>query len=180
MRHVALLRGLNVGTNNRIKMPALVEVFVEAGCRDVTTFIQSGNVLFTASASVHAKVPKKVHALLLARYDIDSPVIVRTGAELAQVAKTNPFLKQGMAPQTLHVGFLEETPTAQAKAALDPARSPPDQFTLVGRELFLHFPNGLGRSKLTNAYFDSKLKTVCTVRNWNTVGELARLAGESA
>jgi uncharacterized protein (DUF1697 family) len=175
MRHVALLRGLNVGAHNRIRMPELVEVFVDAGARDVTTFIQSGNVLFTASASTCAKVATKAQALLDERHEVKSPVVLRSDAELTAVLKRNPFLKKKAAPEALHVAFLADQPTTEAAASLDPKRSPTDAFALQGRDLFLHCPNGLARTKLTNAYFDSKLKTVSTVRNWNTVQQLAEL-----
>ncbi len=178
MRAIALLRGLNVGSNNRIKMPALVEVFERAGCREVTTYIQSGNVLFTASAAVLERVSRVVAETLAEDFEISSPVVLRTGPEFVAAVKSNPFLKRGVAAETLYVGFLGAQPSPELASALDPARSPPDAFELKGRELYLHLPNGVARSKLTNAYFDAKLKTVSTIRNWNTVLELARLAAE--
>jgi uncharacterized protein (DUF1697 family) len=174
MIHVALLRGLNVGSANRIKMPALIDLFTRAGGREVRTFIQSGNVLFTASDAAAKKVPAAVAKLLAAEFKITSPVVLRSAAQLAAAVKANPFLAQGAALESLHVGFLAEEPGAGV--ALDPDRSPGDHFALLGRELYLHLPNGLGKSKLTNAWFDSKLKTISTFRNWNTVLELTRLS----
>ncbi|MFZ5444376.1 MAG: DUF1697 domain-containing protein [Myxococcota bacterium] len=174
MKHVALLRGLNLGPHNRIKMPALVEVFERAGCRDVTTYIQSGNVLFEASAALLPKLPTLVAAQLEA-LDVRSPVVLRSAKELQATLKKNPFLARGAAVAELHVAFLGATPTKTAAASLDPQRSPPDAFELVGRDLYLHFPKGVARTKLTNAYLDAKLETLSTVRNWNTVTALAAL-----
>ena len=177
MRHLALLRGLNVGANNRIKMPALISVFEACGCTNVTTYIQSGNVLFDAPARILPKLAALISDTLQADFEITSPVILRTAAELVAVTKHNPFLKRGAASDTLHVGFLAAAPGADAVADLDPNRSPGDAFEGSGRDLYLHLPNGVARTKLTNAWFDTKLKTVCTVRNWNTVLELSKLVG---
>lgn len=174
MRSVALLRGLNLGAHNRISMPDLSAVFEAVGCTAVETYIQSGNVLFDASAALMKKVPALVAAELEREFEISSPVALRDGKELAAVVKQNPFLARGDDVKTLHVGFLQAKPDAALVKALDPQRSPPDEFQVIGRELFLHFPNGLGRSKLTNAWFDSKLKALSTIRNWNTVLELTR------
>ena len=176
MIHVALLRGLNVGGHNRITMKDLAAVFSAAGCVDVETYIQSGNVLFTAKATVVRKVPELVAATLEKDFEINSPVVLRDAAELAAVVKGNPFLKRSEDLSTLHVGFLATVPEPARVKALDPARSPPDEFVVKGRELYLHFPKGLGRSKLTNAWFDSQLATLSTVRNWNTVLELTSRA----
>ncbi len=174
MRSVALLRGLNLGAHNRIAMKDLIAVFEAAGCTSVETYIQPGNVLFDASTALLKKVPALVAATLEREFDITSPVVLRDGKELAAVVEQNPFLARGEDVKTLHVGFLLAKPEAALVKALDPKRSPPDEFHVLGRELFLHFPKGLGRSKLTNAWFDSKLKGLSTVRNWNTVLELTK------
>lgn len=172
MRSVALLRGLNVGANNRIAMKELVAVFQEAGCKSVETYIQSGNVLFEATAALLKKLPALVSTTLKEDFEINSPVVLRDGEELTAVVKNNPFLRRGDELATLHVGFLAATPVPELVKALDPKRSAPDEFAVLGRDIYLHFPNGLGRSKLTNAWFDSKLEGISTVRNWNTVLEL--------
>jgi uncharacterized protein (DUF1697 family) len=176
MVYLALLRGLNVGAHNRIGMKDLTGVFEAIGCADVETYIQSGNVLFTAKATLVRKVPDLVQTALQEDFEVTSPVVLRDATELAAVVKGNPFLARGEDPSTLHVGFLATVPEPARVKALDPARSPPDEFQVKGRELYLRFPNGLGRSKLTNAWFDRQLATLSTVRNWNTVLELSRRA----
>ena len=108
-------------------------------------------------------------------FEVTSPVVLRSAQEMTAVVKTNPFLKRGEALTTLHVGFLLETPEVALVKALDPLRCAPDEFQVLGRLVYLHLPDGVGRSKLTNAWFDSKLQGVVTVRNWNTVLELTRM-----
>ncbi len=178
MVDVALLRGLNVGGKNRIKMPELIDAFVAAGCEEVTTFIQSGNVLFRASTQTIKRVPQVVSAHLSQEFGITSPVVLRSAKAMETVVSRNPYLKREVSTQALHVAFLADVPKKEDVAVLDPNRSPGDVFEWVGQEVYLHCPNGLARSKLTNVWFDSRLKTVSTVRNWNTVLELTRLAKE--
>ena len=103
------------------------------------------------------------------------PATARSALELRNVAKKNPFLAAGADPERVHVAFLADKPSAKAVAALDHDRSPPDEFTLIGREIYLHTPKGLGQSKLTNAYFDRALETTSTVRNWRTLLALCEL-----
>jgi uncharacterized protein (DUF1697 family) len=168
--YVALLRGINVGGNNKLPMKDLAALVGACGGRDVRTYIQSGNVVFGASAGTDEKtLASKLAKRIAADHGLAIPVVLRTAAELAQVAERNPFLAAGKAIETLYVMFLADTPGKAAIATLDPRRSPPDELAVVGREVYLHLPNGAGRSKLTNAYLDSKLQTVSTARNWRTL-----------
>ena len=102
--------------------------------------------------------------------------MTRRADEIEAVVDANPFLQAGAETDKLHVVFLADEPDAERVEALDPDRSPPDEFTVRGREVYLHCPNGMARSKLTNSYFDSTLSTVSTMRNWKTVGKLLELA----
>lgn len=178
--YVALLRGINVGGKNKLPMKDLVAMFGEAGCEDVEAYIQSGNVVFRARPPVAAKVPAAIAGAILARSGYRIPVVMRTAGEVEDVANSNPFLHSGLAtgqsPDTLHVAFLADKPKAGSVKALDARRSPPDEFVVRGREIFLRLPNGVARSKLTNAYFDSALGTTSTMRNWRTVLKLRELS----
>ena len=158
-------------------MRDLESLFTAAGCRSVATYIQSGNVVFEASPALVKRVPALIESAIADRYGFQVPVVTRTGRELRAIVRGNPFLKRGAHIETLHVAFLEERPAAADVKALDPDRSPPDAFVVRGREIYLHCPNGYGRSKLTNAYFDSKLGTTSTVRNWKTLLALLDYAG---
>ena len=177
--HVALLRAVNVGGRNRIPMPALRQALEDRGLAEVSTVLQSGNVVFEAAGS-EAAVAEAIRAAITTTFGFDAAVLVRTAAQLAAVAVANPFLAEGEArdPTTLHVAFLDRTPTAVAAARLDEERSPPDAFELRGREVYLSYPNGSGRSRLTLGYLERLLAVEATARNWRTVLRLAEAARE--
>ena len=175
--HVALLRGINVGGKNMLPMKNLIAMFADAGCSAVRTYIQSGNVVFEARQDLANTIPALIAAAISDRFGARVPVITRTAAELREVARSNPFLRAGVDTGTLHVMFLANSPEAGKVASLDPNRSSTDEFVVRGREVYLRCPNGLARTKLTNEYFDSKLATTSTVRNWRTVLKLLQLTG---
>jgi uncharacterized protein (DUF1697 family) len=170
--HVALLRGVNVGGKNRLPMKALAAMFADAGCGKVRTYIQSGNVVFAATPALAAEIPASIAAGIAERFGFQAPVVTRTAAQLRQVVAGNPFLAAGAPESALHVLFLADAPNPARVATLDPDRSPPDAFMARGQEIYLHAPNGLARSKLTNDYFDRTLGTISTGRNWRTVTTL--------
>lgn len=177
MTHIALLRGINVGGKNKLPMKDLAAIFSDAGGSRIRTYIQSGNVVFDATSEVAAAIPGAVEAEIRRRFGYEVPIVMRTAEELSEVVRRNPFQDEAAEPKTLQVGFLSETPEPGAVAALDPDRSPPDRFAVLGREVYLHCPNGIARSKLTNAWFDSKLRVISTMRNWTTVQKLLSMAG---
>ena len=168
MTYVALMRGINVGGKNKLPMKDLAAIFTGLGCRNVRTYIQSGNVVFDAPAEVARKLASQVAANINKQFGLTVPVVLRDGEEMARVITGNPFLATGLDEKSLHVMFLADRPTPNAVAELDHNRSAPDEFQVVGREIYLHLPNGAGNSKLTNVYFDSKLGTISTARNWAT------------
>jgi uncharacterized protein (DUF1697 family) len=174
--YVALLRAVNVGGRNSVSMPKLREALSDHGLDDVQTVLQSGNVLFTSSKS-EAAVTKLVRETIAKTFGLEGAVLVRSGAELAAVAKQNPFAKRGEQrdPKTLHVAFLDKPPAKAAVAKLDPDRSPPDAFEVRGREVYLSYPNGSGRTKLSLAYLERVLRVEGTARNWRTVQRLAEM-----
>ena len=175
--YVALLRGINVGGGNKLLKDELVEVFAEVGCQDVRTYIQSGNVVFRAAESLADGLSARITASIASSHGYQIPVVMRTALDFDRIVRGNPFLAAGADPAKLHVGFLAAAPHPERIARLDPDRSPPDAFEVRGREVYLHFPAGVARSKLDNAYFDRTLDTVCTIRNWRTVCKLHEMAG---
>jgi uncharacterized protein (DUF1697 family) len=177
-RFVALLRGINVGGKNMLPMKDLVAMFERAGCTTTRHYIQSGNVVFEAAPALAAKIPVVVHAAIAKGFGLDVPVVVRSEKELRAVAAGNPLLAAGADPDTLHVMFLADPPSKKAIATLDPDRSPPDTFVVKGREVYLACPNGVARTKLSNAWFDAKLGTTSTGRNWRTVLKLVAMCDE--
>ena len=176
--YVALLRGINVGGKNKLPMKDLAAVFRDAGCVSVQTYIQSGNVVFQAPPESAAGLPATLAAQITARFSLRVPVLLRTAEQLESVFQNNPFLAQGLPEDTLHVMFLAGLPAPEQVAALHSQRSAPDAFIVQGRDIYLHLPNGVADTKLTNAYFDAKLATVSTSRNWKTVTKLLELTSE--
>ncbi len=171
--YVALLRGINVGGKNRIPMKDLASALESAGLRDVSTYIQSGNVVFRADGprAEEKELRARIERQIAQAFRLRVPVVLRSAAELATVAGSRPF----GAAEGVHVGFLADSPAAEAVAGLDPERSPPDRFVVLGRDVFLLLPNGVARSRLTTAYFDTQLGTTMTVRNTRTVMALLEM-----
>jgi len=176
-RHVALLRGINVGGKNKLPMKDLVSIFEAVGCADVQTYIQSGNVIFGANAPKAKGVAAAVSDAIAAKLSLRVPVIQRDAKAFGDVVTRHPLMKRGADPATLFVMFLADRPKAVDVKRLDPDRSPGDTFVVTGREIYVSCPNGAARSKLTNDYFDRALGTISTTRNWRTCLRLAEMLG---
>lgn len=173
--YVALLRGINVGGKNKLPMKDLCAMFAAAGCAHVRNYIQSGNIVFKAKPALAIKVPGLIAAGIASRFGLEVPVVLRSADEMREVSVRNPFLDACENPGWLAVGFLADPPDPERVPALDLHRSPPDTFAVRGREIYLCCPNGLGQTKLNTNYFDSKLATVSTFRNWRTVLTLVEM-----
>ncbi len=177
--YVALLRAVNVGGRNRVPMARLRATLEALGHEDVATYVQSGNVVFRSRSRSASSIRGGLERVIKAEFGFDVVVIVRTRAELADVVDRNPFRVSRATEPQLHVAFLADRPTRPSVARLDPNRSPPDEFVVVDRQVYLRCPNGMGRTKLTNDYLERQLGTSATVRNWRTVNELRRLVESS-
>jgi len=173
--YIALLRGINVGGNNKLPMRDLTTIFQQAACTEVRTYIQSGNVLFQAETCLQPGLRLRLQQAIHAHAGFDVPVVLRSAAEMRKALKDNPFVAAGADPSLLHVYFLADSAAKQAVAALDYDRSPGDSFVVKGKEIYLHLPQGVARTRLTNVYFDKQLGTVSTMRNWRTVETLVNL-----
>jgi uncharacterized protein (DUF1697 family) len=176
--YVSLLRAVNVG-GRTIPMSDLRALYEELGHVDVVTYVQSGNVVSRASTRRASGVERAVSRALAERFGFEVEVLVRTPLELQAVLDANPFLRGGEkvpAPKTLHVSFLARAPDGERVRALDERQFAPDEFHVDGREVYLSCPNGYGRTKITNAWFERKLRVPATTRNWNTVTRLSELA----
>ena len=174
-RYAALLRAVNVGGKNSVPMERLRAV-LEERFADVSTLLQSGNVVLTSTESEPA-ISAGVSEAIAAAFDLRIPVVVRSAAEIATIASSNPFLALGAKPgaTTLHVAFLLERPRAAGLQSLDPDRSPPDACVVSGRDVYLSYPNGSARTRLTLGYLERSLGVQGTARNWRTVLRIATL-----
>jgi uncharacterized protein (DUF1697 family) len=177
---VALLRGINVGGKSRVPMAELRSTLESLGLEDVTTYIQSGNVVCRSRTAGTPALASRIERRIRKDFGLDVAVLLRTPTELAKVVKSNPFVRAGADPAKLHVVFMDSVPTRKAVAGLDPERSARDEFELRGREIYLHLPNGFGRSKLTIDYFERRLGVRATARNWKTVNKLIALGNAAA
>jgi uncharacterized protein (DUF1697 family) len=170
---VALLRGVNVGGRSSLKMADLRRIAEDLGYGNVATYIQSGNLLLT-SADSSAKVAGDLAAAIAASSTVAPAVMVRTRAQLAKVVAGNPFLAQGADPSHLHVTFTDR-PAAAGLAGVDLGAYAPEDAAAVGDTVYLHLPNGIGRSKLAGDLAKQKA-AVGTTRSWRTTTKLLELA----
>ncbi|MGX1973900.1 DUF1697 domain-containing protein [Streptomyces kronopolitis] len=176
-RQIALLRGINVGGHNSFPKAAQLELAESLGLKDVSVLLQTGNIVFADPGTPPAETARMLHERIAADLGLTVPVVVRTAAELAAVVAANPFPQAVPEPKTLHVTFLSEVPADTSRLdALDPAAFAPDRYRLIGRELYLWCPGGIGRSKLAETVSRARLGVTATARNWNTVGKLLALA----
>lgn len=174
--YVILLRGVNVGGNNRVPMADLKALLEGLGGQDVRTYIQSGNAVLRCGAALGKGLAPAVEAALKKRLGLSVPVVVRSAEALAAALKAHPYIKAGDDPKTLHVGFLRDTPSPAVAKALAPPCGPGEAVTVLGAHVYLRYAQGVAKSKLSNAWFDRQLGTVMTVRNWATCQALAQLA----
>jgi uncharacterized protein (DUF1697 family) len=172
--YVALLRGINVGGHNKVAMADLRRLFVDLGHGDVRTHIQSGNVVFSSRLG-EARLRSTIEDALATTIGVPAKVAIRSARQLAAVVDGNPFLGPDVDPASLYVGFLVDAPDASVVAGLKPPAQG-DTYRVVGREVFLSYPGGYGRTKLTGASLEKSLGVPVTVRNWRVVGTLAELA----
>ena len=166
--HVALLRGVNVAGHGKVKMGDLRRVFEGLGYSNVSTYIQSGNVIFTGNASVGG-----LERAIAAALGMNVVVVLRTAAQLKNVVRRNPFTEVDVSK--VHVGFMAKRPSAAVVETLDLERFLPEEVVVGGSDVYLHLPNGMGRSKLPD-YVGRQLEVPMTFRNWNTVTKLVELA----
>ena len=172
---IVLLRGINLGSTNRVAMPNLRSALADAGFEDVATYVQSGNVVLSSSDSA-AKVGRAVERLIEKEFGLEIPVVVRTRAQVAAVVKRNPLGKVAKNPKRYQVSFLEKKPTAALMRKLEAVAAPTERVVSAGREIYAWHPEGVARSKLWAALAGKDLGVTATARNWTTVAKLLELA----
>jgi uncharacterized protein (DUF1697 family) len=177
--YIAMLRGINIGPNKRMKMDKLRASCEALGFNKVKTFIQSGNVVFQAAKLSPVSLSKKLEDRILSDFGFSAAVITRTTDEMARVVKNNPLLKaRDVDPAKLHVVFLLESPNSEALKKLAALTLAPDRFGVAGKEIYFYFPNGVSGSSLWKHSLDRVLSVPATMRNWNTVNTLHAMAVE--
>jgi uncharacterized protein (DUF1697 family) len=174
---ISMLRSVNVGGNNMIKMEALRALYTSIGLRDAQSYIQSGNVVFGTDRKEVAPLAKKIEDAIEDKFGFRPPVVLRTVQELREVVAKNPFAKRsGIEPGKLLVSFLMSDPAAADRELLRKMKFDPEELHLGSRHLYIYFPNGQGKTKLNWKTIDKTLKTSGTGRNWNSVLKLLEMA----
>jgi uncharacterized protein (DUF1697 family) len=180
---ISILRGINVSGQKKILMAELKVLYESLGFKEVKTYIQSGNVIFSLEdekSSTDQELARKIEKAIAEKYNFQVPVLVRTVDEMKNTLAENPFIKENKDIETdkLHVTFLAEEPVKANLEAIKTLDYLPDRFIISGKEVFLYIPDKYGETKLSNKFFETKLKVSATTRNWNTVNKLVELAGE--
>ena len=174
---ICMLRGVNVGGHNLIKMDALKALCVSLKLKDPQTYVQSGNVIFSSGEKDLAKLAKRLQDAIEKAQGFRPGVVLRTLAELQQVVARNPFAKRsGIEPGKLLVNFLTGDPSKDAREKALAIKIGPEEMHIVGREAYIHLPNGQGRSKFPWRAIERALGTTGTGRNWNSVTKMLEMA----
>ena len=173
--YVALLRSVNVAGHGRISMDQLRASFESLGFADVATYIQTGNVVFSTPVRTAGTLVEAIEGRLDEVFGVAPAVILRSAAQIRAVENGSPYAAQGMDPTRHHVTFLAAQPDAVALARFDPPPSGHDELVVDGREVYVHTPDGYGRTKYSGAFLERRLGVLSTTRNWNTVTKLSAM-----
>jgi uncharacterized protein (DUF1697 family) len=174
-KFVALLRGINVSGQKKINMSDLKSLFEEIGFRNVETYIQSGNVIFSSNEKSGEKLKSKISSGIKKRFGFDVQVFILTPEEIEYTLKNNPFIKQKKEIERLYVTFLSNAPSKENIQKLNSIDYSPEEYIIDEKLIYLFLPNGAGNAKLSNNLFEHKLKLNGTTRNWKTVKTLFEL-----
>jgi len=174
-RLIALLRGINVSGQKKIKMSELKILFKNLGFQNVATYIQSGNVIFSGKQKSSTKRANKISSGIKSKCNFDVQVIILTPQEINQVLKSNPFIKKKKEIERLYVTFLSAKPSIENLNKLEQTAFLPEEYSINEKIIYLFFPYGAGNAKLNNNFIEKKLNINGTTRNWKTVNALSEL-----
>ena len=172
--YISMLRGINVSGQKKIKMEELKEFYRSLGFKNIQTYIQSGNVIFESSDKNVSKIINKIERKIKKSFGFDVLVLIRTKNDLKKLIDNNPFAKKDNSK--LLVTLLSDTPLQSPIDEITKIKDDSEEFFIFGKEIYLFCPNGYGKSKLSNNFFERKLKLSATTRNWKTVNKLLELA----
>jgi uncharacterized protein (DUF1697 family) len=174
---ISLLRGVNLAGHRKVKMDELRALYESLGFEDVQTYINSGNVLFRTAGRDLVRLRKRIEDAIESACGFRSDVVLRTPSELRGVIARNPFAaRPGMDGSRLAIHFLAGDPGAAAREQVLAIDAAPEELRIDGRELYIYYPNGMARPKLSLAQVEKTLRTSGTSRNWNTVRKLLEMA----
>lgn len=177
---ISILRGINVSGQKKILMADLKALYESLHFKEVATYIQSGNVVFKSDSKLSdTQLAQKIEKSIRAKYNFEVPVIIRSIEEWEKAISQNPFTKEkNIDLKKLHITFLSEVPASENVESIKSTDFLPDKFIIKEKEIFLHIPESYGETKLSNNFFEKKLKVNATTRNWNTVNKLFEMASQ--
>jgi len=175
MRYVALLRGINVGGSNQMKMDDLKAVFSQLGFENVKSYINSGNLAFDTKKTPENKLMDRIESAVESKFGRRVHIMVREQKDIERVIKNNPFDGQYENHKHMHVLFLKEPMPAEKEEFLQASALTGEQYAVRGREIYNLLPNGVAGSLLTKGFFERKPVVAYTGRNWRTVEKLLEL-----
>jgi uncharacterized protein (DUF1697 family) len=178
-RYVVLVRGVNVGGHNKLPMAKFRELLSGLGFTDVATYLQSGNAVFTTAKQPPAKLATAIERALKQTLNLDVRVLVITSARLQRIVNDNPMVKDDDDPTHLYVAFLSGKPNSKKLQGIDVDRYAPDRFTVLSDVAYLHYPKGMGKSRLDPGVVFGRCGVWATARNWRTVNQLLELLTRS-
>lgn len=166
--------------HNKIQMTELSALYWKMGFKDVRTYIQSGNVIFSLDIKTELQtVASEIESAILKKFNDAIPVLIRTTSEIKKVISANPFSNENnFDPARLAVIFLYEIPSEEKVDKVKNIDYPPDKFKIIGKEIFIYCPNGFGKTKLYTNFFENKMKVTGTARNWKTIKSILEIAEE--
>lgn len=176
---ISLLRGINVSGQKKMRMIELRSLYEALGLSNVQSYLQSGNVVFDSDVKNPARLATIIEKQIELSYGYAVSVFIRETADWRRIVENNPFLTaQNQDPTKLYVTFLQERPSQATLSALETPPNETGQFIIGEREIFLFVPDGYGRTKLSNNFFEKKLNMPATTRNWRTVNALFNMVNE--
>lgn len=179
--YIALLRGINVSGSNLIRMEALKTSMERIGLISVRTYIQSGNLVFEYPQTSNSELESLLSTAILNDFGCKVPVLVKNGMEFQEAIAENPFIPGSQTQiETLHITFLSGVPQNELLDKILPLKDSSDEANIIENRIYLNCPNGYGRTKFTNTYFEKKLKQIATTRNWKTMLKLQEMAGSQS
>lgn len=174
---IALLRGINVGGHGTLPMRELVELLENSGCTNISTYIQSGNVVLQHDTETPAKLARAISQAIEKARGFSPHILLLEPSELQQIAVQNPYPEAEADPKSLHLGCLDSSPNAPNLSKLESLKTECERFHLGEKVFYLHAPGGVGRSKLA-ANAEKLLGVPMTVRNWRTITKLLEMVAE--
>lgn len=176
-KYICFLRGINVGGSKKIKMADLRSHLSALNFNNLQTYIQSGNIIFEAEGYTIEDLETKINQLIRKKYGFEVPALILTPKEIEQVLAENPFIKnKNNQPDRMYFTFLSNLPDQKLIEDLQKTDFDPEKFLISGKTIFFYVPDGLGRSKLNNNFFENKLKVAGTTRNLKTLLKMFELS----